>query len=385
MRIRSIAVHNFKSLVGFEFELAKLTCLIGLNGAGKSTVLQFVDFLSQLVRGDMQGWLDQRQWQTGDVRSKLLKKKNVEFRVGLQSDGGEPLGSWEGHYNPTENRCTWEQLAILDKKLEVQGGEVAIFRREDGEKTWYSPLSFDYEGSVLSSLKEKTLTTGMVECKRLFSGAESLDMLTPDRLRQRTREAKGSLGHGGRNLSAFVFELGLEERKALAATLKKAYPRLKGVDARSLRSGWKQLYATEVFDGQRFSTEARHLNDGMLRLIAILAELNSDHGLLLFDEIENGINPELVEFVVNTLLEAKQQVLVTTHSPMILNYLDDITAAKSVVYLYKTPAGHTRAIPFFQIPSLQAKLEVMGPGEAFVDTNLNELDEEIANIAQEKP
>ena len=385
MRIRSIAVHNFKSLVGFEFELAKLTCLIGLNGAGKSTVLQFVDFLSQLVRGDMQGWLDQRQWQPGDVRSKLLKKKNVEFRVALQSDGGEPIGSWEGHYNPTENRCTWEQLAILDKKLEVQGGEVAIFRREDGEKIWYSPLSFDYEGSILSSLKEKTLTTGMVECKRLFSGAESLDMLTPDRLRQRTREAKGSLGHGGRNLSAFVFELGLEERNALAATLKKAYPRLKGVDARSLRSGWKQLYATEVFDGQRFSTEARHLNDGMLRLIAILAELNSDHGLLLFDEIENGINPELVEFVMNTLLEAKQQVLVTTHSPMILNYLDDITAAKSVVYLYKTPAGHTRAIPFFQIPSLQAKLEVMGPGEAFVDTNLNELDEEIANIAQEKP
>jgi ABC-type branched-subunit amino acid transport system ATPase component len=49
-------------------------------------------------------------------------------------------------------------------------------------------------------------------------------------------------------------------------------------------------------------TEARHVNDGMLRLIAILAELQSENPFLMFDEIENGVNPELVEFVLDALV-----------------------------------------------------------------------------------
>jgi AAA15 family ATPase/GTPase len=128
------------------------------------------------------------------------------------------------------------------------------------------------------------------------------------------------------------------------------------------------------------TTEARHVNDGLLRLMAILAELQTKDRFVLFDEIENGINPELVEFVIDNLVNAKQQVLVTTHSPMILNYLDDEAAKKGVIYLYKTRQGHTKSIPFFSIPSLAKKLTVMGPGEAFVDTNLTQLAEEISGL-----
>ncbi len=128
------------------------------------------------------------------------------------------------------------------------------------------------------------------------------------------------------------------------------------------------------------TTEARHINDGMLRLMAIFAELETENQFLLFDEIENGINPELVEFVIDKLVQARQQVLVTTHSPMILNYLDDETAKAGVIYLYKTPQGCTKSVPFFSIPSLAEKLTVMGPGEAFVDTNLTQLSNEIAEM-----
>jgi AAA15 family ATPase/GTPase len=131
-------------------------------------------------------------------------------------------------------------------------------------------------------------------------------------------------------------------------------------------------------------TEARHINDGMLRLIAILAELESEYRFLLFDEIENGINPELVEFVLGALVSGDKQVVVTTHSPMILNYLEDETARRAVVYLYKSNRGHTKSIPFFSIPSLQEKLTVMGPGEAFADTILTELSAEIDTLPEEQ-
>jgi hypothetical protein len=250
--------------------------------------------------------------------------------------------------------------------------------------SWVSRTSFKYEGSILSALEDKELSSSILNCKSLFQGIESLDTLTPDRLRQRTRTANGTLGHGGRNLAAFIYELGPKGRKGLATGLKDAYPCLKYVNSKSLRSGWKQLYASEEFDGLKLLTDARHLNDGLLRMIAVLAEVNSKHGFLLFDEIENGINPELVELVTDTLVKAKQQVVVTTHSPMILNYLDDEIAKKGVMYLYKTPQGHTQSIPFFSIPSLNKKLTVMGPGEAFVDTNLAALASEIEEQLQEE-
>jgi ABC-type branched-subunit amino acid transport system ATPase component len=179
----------------------------------------------------------------------------------------------------------------------------------------------------------------------------------------------------------------------LQKQLKSVYLQLKNLGIKSLRSGWKQLEISEGYAGKdiflglfpQITTEARHVNDGMLRLIAILAELQSDHRFLLFDEIENGINPELVEFVIEALTSTDKQVLVTTHSPMILNYLNDEVAKSGVIYLYKTPSGLTQAIRFFSIPSIAEKLTVMGPGEVFVDTNLTDLTKEIQGLDMEAP
>lgn len=141
---------------------------------------------------------------------------------------------------------------------------------------------------------------------------------------------------------------------------------------------------SELFGNNRLVTESKHVNDGMLRMMAILTELLTDHKFLLFDEIENDINAELVDFLLTTLVESRQQVLVTTHSPMILNYLEDEVARTAVQYLYRMPEGYTRSIRFFDIPSVSKKLEVMGPGEAFVDTALPELQEEIEGILKSR-
>jgi ABC-type multidrug transport system ATPase subunit len=146
---------------------------------------------------------------------------------------------------------------------------------------------------------------------------------------------------------------------------------------RSLGAGGKELNISEQFGNTQLYTEAKHVNDGMLRLMAILAEILTKREFVLFDEIENGINHELVEFLLDTLVGSRQQVLITTHSPMILNHLDDGVARAGVHYLYRTPEGYTNSVPFFSIPSVSEKLDFMGPGEAFVDTNLTRLYEEI--------
>ena len=393
MKIKSIEANNFKSLIDFQIGLEQFNCLIGLNGSGKSTVLQFIDFVSQLVRGDMKGWLNERKWKSSDLKSKLTKKKNIELCVSFTNNEGQDTGQWKASYNPSMHRCTRERIELPQSFLEVTRGGIHISPLPHSQNgKWNSQIPFEYEGSILSSLKEDLLPHSILDVKNLVKEIKSLDLLSPEHLRKRTRESSGSLGLGGQKLSAFLYELGVQKWLDLTKRLKDVYPQLENLSIKSLQSGWKQLEISEGYKGQepsdvglfpRMSTEARHINDGMLRLIAILAELQSGHRFLLFDEIENGINPELIEFVIEALTSTDKQILVTTHSPMILNYLSDEVARSGVIYLYKTLTGLTKAIPFFSIPSIAEKLTVMGPGEVFVDTNLTDLTEEIQRLEVE--
>jgi len=140
-------------------------------------------------------------------------------------------------------------------------------------------------------------------------------------------------------------------------------------------------------NGVSIDIPARHSSDGMLRVLAILTQLSTEYGFILFDEIENGINPELIEKLMDTLVDASrqnlQQIMVTTHSPMILNYLEDEVAEESVILIYKTPEGLTRNKRFFEIPMLKEKLQIMGPGEAFADTHLVDLVKKLNENSQE--
>lgn len=389
MQIQKIKANNFKSLVDFTIDLPHFTCLIGPNGAGKSTVLQLIDFLGQQVRGDIEGWLAERHWRATDINSRLSKKRTIDFEVLLTSGSVDCDVRWKATYNPSQLHCTYESISTPGAELEVEKGRLRIVDLSDSRQAQVvdERVAFSYEGSVLSQLKEDLLPKSLIGFKTYFSAVNSLDLLSPEHLRQRTRAADGGLGLGGQNLSSFLHNMHASGRHKLTQTLRKVYPHLQGLTIKSLRSGWKQLEISEEYAGTesglfpQMVTEARHTNDGMLRLIAVLAALSSEYRFLLFDEIENGINPELVEFVLQQLVSAQQQVMVTTHSPLILNYLEDDVARNGVIYLYKTATGRTQSIPFFSIPSLAEKLTVMGPGEAFVDTNLVELGTEIEAIA----
>ena len=176
-------------------------------------------------------------------------------------------------------------------------------------------------------------------------------------MRQRARQAD-DVGVGGEKLSAFLCSLPESKRQAIIQKMKEFYPDFNHYQVSSMTGGWRKLLIEENFlssDPERLLpekllTEARHINDGLLRLLTILAQTQTAHSFLLFDEIENGVNPELVEELVNVLLAAPQQVLVTTHSPMILDYLPDDVARESVMLVYRTPKGYTQATPFFTIP-----------------------------------
>ena len=84
-------------------------------------------------------------------------------------------------------------------------------------------------------------------------------------------------------------------------------------------------------------------------------------------------HPEITEKVVDALVASSRQTIVTTHSPIVLNYLEEEVARQSVTLLYKRPDGRTQACRFFDIPSAAEKLNCLAAGDAMLDLSLNDI------------
>lgn len=418
--LRRVSIDNFKSLADFELpaskekSLGKFVCLVGLNGAGKTTVLQALDFLAHLALGDVAAWLRSREWEAAELKTKRGNKSNIRFSVEIESALGGL--TWSGVFNIGEGRCTAESLVL---EADDAGKEIFSERttlRFDSSSVVFSdgsrvPLITEHEGSALGSikldnvgLKDRLL---VVLFKHYMSGVKSLELLSPNVMRRPSRDAV-DVGVGGEKLAAFIRGLSSDERSSLIDKLSEFYPRLKKVHAKTGKYGWTRLYFVEG-EADPLEIEAKHVNDGLLRVTAIVAQTVAQGGYIksakaqtealskvelqelgsldqkryqyvLLEEIENGINPDLIERLIGYLQAVPQQVFVTTHSPLVLNYLSDDVARDAVFITYRGKGGRVKVRRLFEVEGISKKLEFMGPGEAYADTALEQL---TAHLAQE--
>ncbi|PMJ10533.1 chromosome segregation protein SMC, partial [Vibrio splendidus] len=259
----------------FSLPFSKFNCLVGLNGSGKSTVLQFIDFLSQQMSGDIDEWLDSRQWSARDLNSTLTKQSNITFTVELSCSGKSVI--WDGSFNRTELYCTSEKIVWGSKTLlNVADGKFSL-----PTEGLQAPITFDYQGSILSQLRKNQLPFELEEFKNFFKELNALDMLSPDMLRDQHISGK-TLGAGGKMLSSFISNMTKDEKANLVSTLKGLYPSLVKVDATVQKSaGTVRLEIEEQFGEKAIKTEARHINDGLLRFMAIFAQLTKKQSALL--------------------------------------------------------------------------------------------------------
>lgn len=387
IKLDRLIIDNFKSLDNFKLNFSEFTCLIGLNSSGKSTILQAIDFVSQLMYGDITGWLKSRGWEANELKCKLINRKNIAVLITFKYNN--TLYLWDLTYNPSLRKCTEETITSFKDYgsqrhiFNVRNSKYMIIKDLETNEKLEGDIIQDYEGSFLASLKQEFLPKVIQEFKTYIQHIYSLDLLSPQELRKRSRTGS-KLGLSGENISAFLNTFDKEQKDNLLKYLQKCYPNLDALNVKKSKGGWSRLELVEKFGDKKITNEAKYLNDGVLRLIAILSQLQSQESFLLFDEIENGINSELIEYLIDIIIDSKHQVMITTHSPMVLNYIEDEVAKKSVHYIYKTEDGFTKSIPFFSIPSMREKLEFMGVGEVYIDTDLTQLYEEIKLLETDK-
>ncbi|MBL3567729.1 ATP-binding protein, partial [Rhodovulum sulfidophilum] len=116
----------------------------------------------------------------------------------------------------------------------------------------------------------------------------------------------------------------------ISADLAMLIPQVRKVKVLDDASNKEYAFEVEIKDGTAFSS--RVISDGTIRLLALLTVINDPnrHGILCFEEPENGVHegriPDLISLLREATDEQKQdgdyfQVLMNTHSPAVMRSL----------------------------------------------------------------
>lgn len=122
-----------------------------------------------------------------------------------------------------------------------------------------------------------------------------------------------------------------------------------------------------VYNKHALLSEIKHKNIPMFREF-IKRTLDN---MFICDEIENGLDVLSIEPLIDELITSGKQVLFTTHSPLILNFLHDEIAKESVHLIFS--GDNISSTKYFDHPVTREKLNVMGPGEVFIDTDIQDV------------
>jgi len=328
-------------------------------------------------------WVKDRGWSRVELRSKHLNQKRFSIHTSFEAElelGGVGTIKWKGNFIFRGPRSDQEHFEVNGEKvLEVSKGRLRI---QNGEKTSEIDIgALRFSGSILGILDETILPQSLVRFKSAMQEIKSLELLSPAAMRTSSRP-NDSIGSSGEHLAGFLYKLKPEIRSTIQAKVKEFFPSFVQFGTPSKEYGWRSLEAREKTVSV---VTAKHLSDGFLRVLAIISQVeqqNNPDAVILIDEIENGIHPELVEHLIKYLVQAKPQIIVTTHSPLTLNYLSDEEARNSMIFLYRNREGRTRSCRYFDLPSASKKLGILGPGEVYVDTSVEQLAMEADEIEQ---
>ena len=336
MILDSIKIKNFKAVRDSgAVKLGPLTALVGNNGAGKSSLIEALETYQAVVADGLDNAM-QRFMGIEHVQNKRAKTDTpISFDLRVRGPFGKAhlqmsiaSDASRGAYAITDETVACKQHEIL---LGFSESDKAHFK-----KLWNSGFSM-MGGSVY-----------MFEYANLVESWQFLN-LTPERmgypLAQKRTGGRMRLARDGSNIAEFLLDLREIDRPALEGiiqTMSYVLPYARdlqpAITSELERKAWLQLTEGE------FKVPGWMLSTGTLRVLALLALLRhpTPPPLLVIEEIENGLDPRsihlLVEEIRTAVLAGKTQVILTTHSP----YLLDLLKLDQLVLVARDETGEPR-------------------------------------------
>jgi predicted ATPase len=408
--IRRIEAKNYRSLKYIDQRLENVHVLVGPNASGKTTFMDVISFLSDIVRDGIDIAIQKRSSNYNDLTfsakggdielaleigidesiKKILENRfdliRYEMKFGLSSDTREHaikeervvlLNSELISLNSSEENIprtlfpefNHEPATILNKKYPGKSGtsyQTVIRKNPKGNdnfyvetyrtsgKGWLPSFKLGIKRSALANLPaDETRFPASTWLKGyLFEGVQ---LFILDSLSIREASPPGQIKKfktDGSNLPWVINDLKQDKKryKRWIAHIQTALPDLIDIDTVE-REDDKHRYLRVYYQGN-IRVPSWLVSDGTLRLLALTlpAYIPEFNGVYLIEEPENGIHPKAVESVFQSLSSVyNAQIMLASHSPVILSLVEH----KEVLCFAKTEKGVTDIVKGSEHPALK--------------------------------
>jgi energy-coupling factor transporter ATP-binding protein EcfA2 len=400
--ITEIEIEGFKSLEKVHLKLGGLNLFIGANASGKSNffealqVLQGIGYgftIEEIFNGKPKSTTSE-VWEGirgGSSRGAFLGKNGqqegkgkIKFRAELQ------LPATPGQTVSYFIEILPEETAVLSENLEE--GSRTVFTAVGPNWTPAAFLASIYslpdDGGESNELLEKArpalgqwLRSTFVakedhrllgECKRFLGNVQRINPV-PDVLRDYSRAYTARrIGERGENFAALVKTIlsEKESKNAYLSWLRQLTP-IELDDVMILEGALgESLFALK--EGSNV-IPAPILSDGTLRFAALAATFFQPDmpDIITLEEIENGIHPSRLRLLMELLKSQSggsgPQVFATTHSPVVLAWLEEKDYETTFLCKRDEETGASIIKPLSEIPHLIDLVRKQPIGELFTE------------------
>jgi hypothetical protein len=369
--IRRISIEGFKSFGQASVELGELNILIGSNASGKSNFLEALQVLQGIAGGlPVKDVFDgssksssQAAWAPirGGSQNAATRQGNglprVVDRIHLSADlitNGESASYSLVFFEPPHFLRREELYSNGKKIFEIRNtGQIATYY-PDGQSQPIE-LAVDPLRAALGQLPlfpqcQDHHVKLIRECIRDLSDMQHLDP-QPSVLRRYSEHATVTrMGDSGENFAALVNAI--EDKDSYLRWLRLAVAEFQRIEIMKGALG-EPLFALEQ---QNRLFAAPQLSDGTLRFAALTAAFfqPSMPRVLLIEEIETAIHPSrlnaLIDLIKSQSVRCGTQVFASTHSPVVLGWLQEKDYAHVLLFQLDGETGESRVSPLSALP-----------------------------------
>ena len=330
---------------GIDLPMEPLNVLIGPNGSGKSNFIEALALLqaaphdlSAPIRrmGGISEWLwkgdGERQIATAEAtisrpagatplhHTLLMRQQGERFEVALES-----IGDHRDHHDEEPPKSYYKATTAeveINRLVEDSSGERGM--RTLDRSTVRRDQSILSQREDPDAYPELGWLQQQYRKIRLYRNWE----FGPDaglRWSPRADEPSTFLTERGENLPLVLSRLRGDQRQAFVKSLQQLYDGIDNFQV-EVRGGRAELFIVERGAGERYVPASR-ISDGTLRYMALAAILLDPEPppLVVIEEPELGLHPDVVLSIGEMLINASKrtQLVVTTHSRVLINALED--------------------------------------------------------------
>jgi predicted ATPase len=322
--IRKLLIRNYKSIGDAAVDLPPFCALIGPNAAGKSNFLDSLAFVRDCLSDSVDSAFRNRGGISAVRRKSAGHPTHIALRLiidlgeGDAADYAFELAAKRGErFTVARERCTVHRFMDEPVSYSVREGHFT------------QPIS-GIRPRLTSDRLALFAASAVEEFQPLFeflTGIRVYSIFPHDIRELQESDAGLFLKRDGSNAAAILRQLAVEDRagyERLLFLLAKIAPGIEGINYRAVgkketiefrqRIGSK---ATRLFD-------ADNMSDGTLRALGLLLAILQPRkpSVVAIEEPELTVHPAVMELLVQVLLDASrhQQILVSTHSPEMLDY-----------------------------------------------------------------